>query len=141
VGEGRYVGIDPGTSKCGYAVLSSGGDRLALEVIPADQLPERVAADIDAGVNVVCVGDATRSNSVMMLLRARWPTLRIALVDERNTSLQARRRYYEDHPPRGILRLVPRGLLVPKVALDGYAALLIIERYLAGLGSPERRKA
>ena len=78
--EGRYVGIDPGTSKCGYAVLSSGGDRLALEVIPADQLLERVAADIDAGVNVVCVGDATRSNSVMMLLRARWPTVRIALA-------------------------------------------------------------
>jgi RNase H-fold protein (predicted Holliday junction resolvase) len=54
-------------------------------------------------------------------------------VNERNTSLEARRRYYEDHPPRGLLRLIPRGLLVPKAQLDGYAALLIIERYLSGL--------
>ena len=65
------------------------------------------------------------------MLRRAWPRLPIALVDERNTSLEARRRYYEDHPPRGLLRLIPRGLLVPKAQLDGYAALLIIERYLS----------
>lgn len=68
-------------------------------------------------------------------LRERWHDLHIVLVDERNTSLEARRRYYEDHPPRGIWRLVPRGLLVPKAALDGYAALLIVERYLTGPGA------
>lgn len=83
------------------------------------------------GIAQVCVGDATRSNEVVRRLRERWPALPIALVDERNTSLEARRLYYEDHPPRGLWRLVPRGLLVPKEPLDGYAALLIIQRYLA----------
>lgn len=131
------MGIDPGTSKCGYAVLSSAGERLALEVILAEQLLARVAVDVAAGVRVVCVGDATRSRDVLTRLRAQWPELRIELVDERNTSLQARRRYYQDHPPRGILRFVPRGLLVPKTALDGYAALLIIERFLSVRGQEQ----
>ena len=120
-------------------MVADNGDRLALDVVPADELLARAEKDINAGVTLVCVGDATRSHEVIARLRERWPALRIALVDERNTSLQARRRYYEDHPPRGIWRFVPRGLLVPKTALDGYAALLIVERYLSGTGSGQRR--
>jgi RNase H-fold protein (predicted Holliday junction resolvase) len=117
--------------KCGYAVVSPHGERVSIEIVPAEKLVERVEADVLAGVAMVCVGDATRSDKVVEMLRRTWPTLPIALVDERNTSLEARRRYYEDHPPRGLLRLIPRGLLVPKAQLDGYAALLIIERYLS----------
>lgn len=99
--------------------------------MPADKLIERLEADVLAGVAMVCVGNATRSATVVESLSRTWPELPIALVDERNTSLEARRRYYEDHPPRGLLRFIPRGLLVPKEHLDGYAALLIIERYLS----------
>jgi hypothetical protein len=117
--------------KCGYAVVSPHGERVSIEIVPADKLVERVEADVLAGVAMVCVGDATRSSTIVEMLRRKWPTLPIALVDERNTSLEARRRYYEDHPPRGLLRFIPRGLLVPKAQLDGYAALLIIERYLS----------
>jgi len=117
--------------KCGYAVVSPHGERVSIEIVPADKLVERLEADVSAGVAMVCVGDATRSRTIVEMLRRTWPTLPIALVDERNTSLEARRRYYEDHPPRGLARLIPRGLLLPKEQLDGYAALLIIERYLS----------
>jgi len=117
--------------KCGYAVVSPPGERVSIEIVPAEKLVERVEADVLAGVAMVCVGDATRSSTIVEMLRRKWPTLPITLVDERNTSLEARRRYYEDHPPRGLLRFIPRGLLVPKAQLDGYAALLIIERYLS----------
>ena len=135
--DGRYVGIDPGERKCGYAVLSNARDRLALEIIAVDAIVDRLATDVAAGVEIVCVGDATRSRDVVRRVRERWPTLAVALVDERNTSLEARRRYYDDHPPRGLWRLVPRGLLVPAEPLDGYAALLIIERYLTGATVPK----
>jgi RNase H-fold protein (predicted Holliday junction resolvase) len=128
----RYVGIDPGLVKCGYAVVSPRGERLSIEIVAADKLVARVAIDVQAGVAAVCVGNATRSDHIVEMLRQEWPALPITLVDERNTSLEARRRYYEDHPPRGLLRFIPRGLLVPKAQLDGYAALLIIERYLGG---------
>jgi RNase H-fold protein (predicted Holliday junction resolvase) len=130
------VGIDPGMIKCGYALISLDGTRLALEIVPTEQLVKRLARDVGQGrVRMVCLGDATKSDLVYGLIRTHWPQLPITVVDERNTSLQARRRFYDDHPPKGLWRLVPRGLLVPKEPLDGYAALLIIERYRAGLES------
>ena len=112
--------------------MSGSGERLSLEIVPAAVVVARAEQDVLSGVAMVCVGNATRSAEVVAALRKRWPRLPIAVVDERNTSLEARRRYYGDHPPRGIWRWVPRGLLVPKEPLDGYAALLIVERYLAG---------
>lgn len=127
----RYVGIDPGHSKCGYATVFEDGERAALEVVPTSSIADRIEADVASGdVAGICVGDATTSKSMLELCKARWPAIPVALVDERNTTLQARQRYYQDHPPRGLLRLVPRGLLVPKEPLDGYAALLIVERFL-----------
>ena len=117
--------------KCGYAVVAGSGERLTLEIVPVERLVERTSVDIAAGASMICVGNATRSASVVAMLRERWPDVPITLVDERDTTLLARRRYYEDHPPRGLLRFVPRGLLVPKEPLDGYAALLIVERHLA----------
>ena len=56
--------------------------------------------------------------------------LPFALVDERETTLQARARFFIDHPPRGWRRLMPRGMLLPDRPIDDYAALLIAERYL-----------
>jgi hypothetical protein len=119
--------------KCGYAVVFPHGEPAVLEIVPAERLVARIETDVLAGVAMVCVGNATKSETVVESLRQAWPELPITLVDERNTSLEARRRYYEDHPPRGLLRFVPRGLLVPKAQLDGYAALLIVERYLSSL--------
>ena len=58
------------------------------------------------------------------------------LVDEYETTLRARARYFADHPPRGWKRLVPRGMLLPERPVDDYAALLIAERYLEGRASP-----
>ncbi|MDQ2818074.1 MAG: resolvase [Candidatus Eremiobacteraeota bacterium] len=124
------VGVDPGRSKCGYAAVGDDGGRVCVEVVPAGALERRIEHDVDRHpIEVICVGDATTSGCVIELCRRRWPAIPVVLVDERNTSLEARRLYYEDNPPGGLLRFVPRGLLVPKAPLDGYAALLIISRY------------
>lgn len=133
VPKGRaIVGIDPGRMKCGYAVLYEDGRRAALEVVPTTQIAQRIEHDVhDRDVAAICVGDATTSGTIVRLCRERWPQVPLVLVDETNTTLLARRLYYEDHPPRGLLRFVPRGLLVPRADLDGYAAVLIAKRYLA----------
>lgn len=126
----KYIGIDPGLSKCGYALAAEDGRRLSLDIVPTEALGRRLLADVGNGrIGVVCVGDATKSELIVRIVREHCPQVQIALVDERNTSLEARGLYYQDHPPRGMWRLVPRGLLVPKEPLDGYAALLIIQRY------------
>jgi RNase H-fold protein (predicted Holliday junction resolvase) len=127
----RVIGIDPGRTKCGIAVVFEDGERVALGVVPTAAIAERLRASIDEGdIAAICVGHATTSDAVVALCRSSWPDIPVAVVDESNTTLQARQRYYRDHPPKGLLRLVPRGLLVPKEPLDGYAALLIVERFL-----------
>jgi RNase H-fold protein (predicted Holliday junction resolvase) len=129
--RGLVIGIDPGSAKCGYAAVSADGTRAALEVLRLAELPERVAREVRSSpIEAICIGHATNSRDIEQLCRTRWPEIPIIIVDETNTTLDARRRYYEENPPKGILRWLPRGLLVPSAPLDGYAALLIIERWL-----------
>lgn len=128
----RVIGVDPGRTKCGLAVVFEDGERVALDVVPTDAIAGRLRSNIgEGGVAAICVGHATTSDAVVALCRSLWPDIPVKVVDESNTTLQARQRYYRDHPPKGLLRLVPRGLLVPKEPLDGYAALLIVERFLS----------
>ena len=55
----------------------------------------------------------------------------ITMVDERNSSVEARDRYWEMYPPQGLTRLIPQGLRVPPRPIDDIVAILLIERYLA----------
>ena len=127
----RLIGIDPGRTKCGVAIVYEDGERIELRVVPTADMSAYLAGEAAAGdIARVCIGHATTSNAVVSMCRAALPDVPIAVVDESRTTLEARRRYYEDHPPRGIARLIPRGLLVPDAPLDGYAALLIVERFL-----------
>ncbi len=50
--------------------------------------------------------------------------------EESFTTLEARKVYWELHPPRGIKRLLPRGLLLPPRPLDDLAAWCIVKKCL-----------
>jgi RNase H-fold protein (predicted Holliday junction resolvase) len=124
------LGLDPGTRKCGYAVVTGiDAPPLALGIVPIESLAERLRevvaatpvalAAIGRGTNAAVVADVVRSLGVA-----------VELVDERETSLLARARFFADHPPRGWRRIVPRGMLLPDRPIDDYAALLIAERFL-----------
>ncbi|HEY0615042.1 MAG TPA: hypothetical protein VGC96_10395 [Candidatus Elarobacter sp.] len=129
-GEGAILGLDPGTRKCGYAVLPRGAAApLTLGIAPLEALSERLRELLAATpVAVAAIGRGTNSAAVVEIVRSLG--LRPELVDERETTLLARARFFRDHPPRGWRRLVPRGMLLPDRPIDDYAALLIAERYL-----------
>lgn len=55
----------------------------------------------------------------------------VALVPEAHTTERARKRYFQEHPPRGWRRLIPLGLQVPPTPVDDYAAVLIAEDFLS----------
>jgi RNase H-fold protein (predicted Holliday junction resolvase) len=132
----KFLGIDPGRSKCGFAVLYDDGERGCIDVVPTSEIAQRIEAEVNEGcVAAICIGHATSSAAIVELCKRRWPGIPQHIVDETNTTLEARKSYFIDHPPKGIWRLIPRGLLVPKEALDGYAALLIVERYRRFAGS------
>ena len=124
------LGLDPGTRKCGYALLAGLGTKpLTQGIAPLEALAERLRELLAATpVSVAAVGRGTNAAAVAEIVRGLG--LQVALVDERETTLQARARFFDDHPPRGWRRLIPRGMLLPGRPIDDYAALLIAERYL-----------
>jgi RNase H-fold protein (predicted Holliday junction resolvase) len=126
------LGIDPGTRKCGYAVVAvAGGKPAAIGIVPTPDLPEIVSQLIAAhSIHAIALGGGTHAPPVAALLDGCGIPVRI--VNEHETTLRARARYFSDWPPRGWRRFVPRGMLLPPRPIDDYAALLIAERYLEG---------
>ncbi|MGA3038438.1 MAG: pre-16S rRNA-processing nuclease YqgF [Vulcanimicrobiaceae bacterium] len=80
-------------------------------------------------ISVIALGSGTHAPPVAAQLARHG--LPVHVVDEYETTLRARARYFMDHPPRGWKRWVPRGMLLPPVPIDDYAALLIAERFAA----------
>ncbi|HET7265066.1 MAG TPA: pre-16S rRNA-processing nuclease YqgF [bacterium] len=128
------LGIDPGRDKCGLAVCEP-GKVLARAIVPPSDVPRRVLAwAAERGIDAIVVGGGTGSRQVIAALAGLAASGRlpdIASEEERDSTLTARRRYFEDHPPRGWRRFVPRSFQVPAEPYDDYAAVVIAERYLA----------
>ncbi len=125
------VGIDPGTRKCGFAIVAAvGAAPLELGIVATAAFGGELAALVARfAPRAIALGGGTHTGQIRAL--AAELGVPVAIVDERETTLLARRRYFETHPPRGWRRLVPRGMLVPPRPIDDFAALLIAERFLA----------
>jgi RNase H-fold protein (predicted Holliday junction resolvase) len=132
----RVLAVDPGRDKCGLAIVDARDGILARGVVPT-AVVEAVArkwAEAHRPL-VLVVGGGTAHRQIRSVLREL--ELPMEIFPEAHTTERARRRYFQEHPPRGWRRLIPRGLLVPPVPVDDYAAVLIAEGYLAG-GAPAR---
>jgi RNase H-fold protein (predicted Holliday junction resolvase) len=135
--EKIVLAIDPGSAKVGMALASRDGDGgirlLWRSIVPRDKVALGVAeARETADFQVVVVGSGTKSKELVSELREAMPGVSLMVVDEKNTTLEARARYWEHFPRRGWRRLLPASLQVPNVDLDDFAAFVIAERVLAG---------
>jgi RNase H-fold protein (predicted Holliday junction resolvase) len=135
---GCVVAVDPGRAKCGVAVVSPrpGRPRPLVHwrgVEATGGVVERVAELVAAwNPGVVLVGDGTQGRSVMRGLRMRLEgTVPVVAVPEENTSRRARERVVRDSLPKGIARLVPRGMRVPNQPWDDVVAILLAEDWFA----------
>jgi RNase H-fold protein (predicted Holliday junction resolvase) len=124
------LGLDPGTRKCGYAVVAAvDAPALALGIVPVETLAAHVHDLVPQyHVEAIAIGRGTNAAAVAQAVAVE--DLPISFVDEYETSLKARARFFRDHPPRGWRRLIPLGMLLPDRPVDDYAALLIAERFL-----------
>lgn len=130
------LSVDPGSRKCGLAVVSAERGVLHRRIVPREEVAPVVRQAVqDFAPAEVLVGGSTGSRDVVQELRLAL-SQEVRVVDESHTTERARRRYYQDHPPRGLWRLVPLGLQVPPVPVDDYAAVVMAEDYL-GLATSE----
>ena len=126
----RVLAVDPGSAKCGLAVVDERSGVLARGVVPT----ETVAAVVNAWLKthrpqLLVVGKGTSLKRVRRdLAELQLP---LEVVGEEHTTMRARARYFEENPPRGWRRLIPLSLQTPPVPVDDYAAVLIAEDYLS----------
>ena len=148
------AGVDPGREKFGWVLSKEDGTLLLGGIAPISALPvfldalrtrrweslepwhtEGCAENVpNEAVRVLFLGNGTGSEKMEKLLSEGAFSLRV--VEERYSTLDARRLYWELHPPRGMRRLLPLSLQVPPRPLDDLAAWSTL---LAALG-PEKIK-
>ncbi len=127
----KVLAVDPGRRKCGLAVVSHDGGILHREVVATEEVVEKVRHCLeDHQPEKVLLGGSTGSKEVNRRLQSELD-LKAIIVDERHTTEKARYRYFQDHPPKGLWRLVPLGLQVPPHQYDDYAAVVMAEQYLS----------
>lgn len=60
---------------------------------------------------------------------SRGLAVEVIAVDERNSTLEARDRYWQLFAPQGWQRLIPKGLRLPPRPIDDIVAIVLLERY------------
>ena len=124
------LGFDPGRDKCGVALMDTQPKLIFHQIVDSSkaiatiqQLTNKFAIDS------MVIGDGTTSKSWQDRLES-IVTVPVITVNEANSTLEARDRYWVMYPPQGLQRLIPRGLRVPPRPVDDIVAILLIERYL-----------
>lgn len=132
----KYLGIDPGRSKTGLALVDAAGSILALHIAHTEHIEVELSAFAGkeqlAGI---IMGDGTNSKAIGQTVSKVFAAVPLALVGEAHSTEEARSLYWQVNPPRGWRKLVPLGMLVPSEPLDAYAAVVQVKRWLALQGS------
>jgi RNase H-fold protein (predicted Holliday junction resolvase) len=127
------LGFDPGRDKCGVAIMDGERSILYHQIIDSAQavaVLQQLCRQFN--VKLVVMGDRTTAKTWRNSLTSGLPsTISIEMVDENNSTLEARDRYWKMYPPQGLQRLIPQGMRLPPRPVDDIVAILLIERYLA----------
>ena len=125
------LGLDPGRDKCGVAVTNHKAEAVYHQVIDSAQaiaIIQQLARQY--AIDLIVMGDGTTSKSWQKQIESSLAEVPIITVNETNSTLEARDRYWLMYPPTGLQRIIPPGLRIPPRPIDDIVAILLIERYL-----------
>lgn len=128
-----FLGFDPGRDKCGLAIMGNDKKILYHEVVKSE---DAIAIIQDLWLkyqpNKLIIGNLTTSKQWLQTIKDKLKLSKeqVVLVDEKNSTLEARDRYWQMYPPKGLGKLIPQSLKVPPRPLDDIVAIILLERYL-----------
>jgi len=124
------LGFDPGRDKCGVVVRSAQGEWLVQRVVPAESALEIICTLCQQyQPEVLVMGDQTTHQQWRQRLQEYLPGVPVVTVDERYSTLEAQKKYWELYPAQGWRRLLPTGLRPLPRPVDDVAARILVERY------------
>ena len=126
-----YLGIDPGRSKTGLALVDGAGKIVKLHIAESQNIDNEIVEFIKNSCPVhIVLGNGTNSSNIGETVKKVVPDIMIAVVEEAHSTEEARALYWQENPPKGLKKLIPLGMLVPPVPLDAYAAVILVRRFL-----------
>lgn len=101
------------------------------EVVTAEQALESIQTLRQRyPISIIVMGNQTTAKLWKDQIASLPDSPRVMLVDERYSTLEARDRYWQMYPPKGLGRLLPQSLRKIPRPIDDIVAILLIERYL-----------
>ena len=126
-----YLGIDPGRSKTGLALVNGAGKIVKLHIAESQNIDNEIVEFIKNSCPVhIVLGNGTNSRNIGESVKRVLPDVLVAVVEEAHSTEEARTLYWQENPPKGLKKLIPLGMLVPPVPLDAYAAVILVRRFL-----------
>ena len=126
-----YLGIDPGRSKTGLALVNGVGKIVQLHIAESQNIDNEIVEFIKNSCPVqIVMGNGTNSRNIGESVKRILPDVMVAVVEEAHSTEEARSLYWQENPPKGLKKLIPLGMLVPPVPLDAYAAVILVRRFL-----------
>ena len=148
--EDIILALDPGRDKTGFAFVDTDGKLLASGIFVSserDNFFRTLDSDKNfsawtlegsskniahSRVKFIALGNGTGSKEFHDYVKS-IACCDIMIVNERNTTLEARSLYWKIHKPGLLMKLIPEGLRVPARILDDLAAWAIALRALSVL--------
>ena len=126
-----YLGVDPGRSKTGLALVDGAGKIVKLHIAESQNIDNEIVEFIKNSCPVqIVLGNGTNSRNIGESVKRVLPDVMVAVVEEAHSTEEARALYWQENPPKGLKKLIPLGMLVPPVPLDAYAAVILVRRFL-----------
>jgi RNase H-fold protein (predicted Holliday junction resolvase) len=125
------LGFDPGKDKCGVAVMGLDRKLHFQQVVASAEAIAKISELRQTyPIASIIIGNQTTAKQWKDNLAQAFPQQRIISIDERYSSQEARDRYWQMYPPKGLLKLMPKGMRLPPRPVDDIVAVILIERYL-----------
>ena len=125
----KLISIDPGKCKCGLVLVDFLEKKVDQAIVlNTESLPIYVK-NLNASENIskVIMGNGTTSRQNIEKLD--FIRNNLIIVEEKNTTLRAKKRYFEIFPTKGLKSFLPKEIFIMNKNLDALSALIILEDY------------
>ena len=125
----KLVSIDPGKYKCGLVLVDLNKKKVDQAVVLKTELLPEYLKTLNSFENIskFIIGNGTTSKQ--NIEKIEFIKKNVIIVEEKNTTFRAKKRYFELFPIRGLKILLPREIFILNKNLDAVSALIILEDY------------
>ena len=125
----KLISIDPGKCKCGVVLVDLHKKKVDQAIVLNTEFLPNYVKNLNSSENIskVIIGNGTTSRQSIEKLEFIKNDL--IIVEEKNTTLRAKKRYFELFPIRGLKTFLPKEIFIMNKNLDAVSALIILEDY------------